>query len=198
MKRTVVFFDLETSGLHDEAEIIQLAAIAVRPDWQEAATFERKIQFDESKADPKALEKNHYHRSLWAEKACSPHQASVEFGQFLESYRTLEMVSKRTGNLYTVCRLAGYNSETFDKPRLWSMFKRVGIFLPADPRTLDVLQRVLWRYECRAEDLPNYQLATVARHLGIEYDGAHEGLTDVRMTIAIARALEEPWPQSMK
>ena len=43
----VVFFDFETGGLEDSRPNIQLAAIAVDENWNETATFEAKIKFDE-------------------------------------------------------------------------------------------------------------------------------------------------------
>jgi DNA polymerase III epsilon subunit-like protein len=195
MKRTVVYFDLETGGLESSHPIIQIAALAVRPGWEKAGTFQRKIQFDEAKADKQALDKNCYDPAVWRAEAIPARQAAQEFSRFLDGYKTIEMVSKRTGNPYSVARLAGYNSEGFDKPRLWAFFKGNDCFLPADPRTLDVLQMVLWTFEQMGVDLPNYQLATVARHLGIHYDEAHEALADVRMTVQIAQKLST-WSKS--
>ena len=66
---TTVFFDLETGGVTPDHPDIQLAAIAVDSDLNELDSFERKIQFKESDADPEALKLNHYDASIWDSEA---------------------------------------------------------------------------------------------------------------------------------
>jgi len=68
----LVFVDLETAGLETWRPIIQIAAIAISSDGRELETFEAKLRFKESLADPKALRKNHYSAEKWLFEAESP------------------------------------------------------------------------------------------------------------------------------
>ena len=188
---TTVFFDTETAGLADEAATIQLAAIAVR-DWKELAVFEQKIEFDVSKAEPEALELNHFDAEVWELEAYPVQEVVASFAKWLEPHRAIEMVSKRTGRPYMVARLAGHNVKTFDAPRLQAMFKAQDVFLAADSfRPLDTVQLALWECWARGKKPPNYQLATLCGFIGIDVGEAHDALADVRMCIELARALLE-------
>lgn len=186
---TLVFFDLETGGLELNHPIIQIAAVAVGSDWKELETFQRKIKFDPARCAADALEKNCYDEATWAAEAVPVLQAVSEFALFLNEYKTVEMLSKRTGNPYSVARLAGYNCATFDQPRLMALFAANKTFLPADPRTLDVFQLAMWHFEMNGNRPADYKLATVAAKLGFALEGAHEAMNDVRMTVKITKAL---------
>lgn len=184
----IVVFDLETAGLAEDAEIIQLSAVAVDGEWNELDVYNCKIQFDASMAEPTALEINHYDKEVWAKEAKARSEVINEFSKFLGKYKCVEMVSKRTGAPYSVALLAGYNAATFDGPRLKRFFG--GTFLPAHPRVLCVMQRVLWL----AQESPGFRpesfsLGNVAKALGLSSDGAHDALNDVRTTIQVMKAI---------
>lgn len=187
-----VYFDVETDSLRDDLQIIQLAAIAVDGDWRELGTFERKLFFDEKRSDKQALELNHYDPVLWQKVGVSPVQACADFAAFLKPHCTLQMISKRTGP-YLVARLAGHNAATFDAKHLFRVFKECNVFLPADPRARCTVQRALWLFdEHGISKLPdNYRLETLCKWFGIDCSGAHDALTDVRLTIALAKRMAE-------
>lgn len=184
---SLVFVDVESSSLAENCDIIQLAAIAVDDDGNEVEAHEWKLLFDENKADPKALELNHYDAVAWDNGGLFPEEACPLFAAMCKKFASIDMVSKRTGKPYRVARLAGYNSATFDGPRIQAMFKRMNLFLPAHPITLDVLQLALWTLP----GLPDYKLGTVCEHLGIPLPGAHDALADVRATAEVARLLQQ-------
>lgn len=186
---SIIYFDLETGGLRDDQPDIQLAAVAVAPDGREMEVFQRRIQFDEAKADPEALKINHYDADLWAKEAVPEAQALAEFSAFMNRYRSIEMVSKRTGQPYSVARLAGYNAATFDGPRLKRMFERHRAFMPAHPQTLCVYQRAIWWFLERGLSLNNMKLGTVCGHFGIALPDAHDALADVKATAKLADCL---------
>jgi exonuclease len=187
--RAAVYFDLETGGVKDEHPDIQLAAVAVDEDtWNELLSFEAKIAFDATKADPEALALNHYSAEAWVGSQ-PPGQVAFRFAGFLERFRSLTMISKRTGKPYSVAKLIGHNAASFDGPRLRRMFDRCSLFLPADPRVRDTCQRALWYFDERGEVPADFKLGTLCEHFGISTEGAHDALTDVRLTIALARAL---------
>lgn len=192
---SIVFLDSETAGLRPEHPTIQLAAIAVGPDWQELETFERKIAFDESKADPEALAMNHYDAAVWKRDAVPEVVAVREFAAVLDRHRSIELKSKRTGRPYTVARVGGHNVAGFDLERVAAMFKRHNAFFPVDFRSvLDTRYGAVWFFNGADKQPKNFKLTGLAEHFGVPTDGAHEALTDVRLSIALARRLVEGWP----
>lgn len=185
--RPLVFFDLETAGLEPDAEIIQLAAIAIEwPTFQELGTFERKIQFDESRAHPKALEVNHYDRAVWAREAEGQGTVLMAFSQWLRPFTCIPMTSK-AGKPYKLAQMVGYNSEGFDSERIQRAFKNNGIFYPAHYRTLDALQLAAWDALDTGLVGPSLKLTDVCERMKLSTTGAHDALVDVRMTIALVK-----------
>ncbi len=184
-----IFADLETGGVEQHHPNIQFAAIAIDEQrWVEVAHFECKIKFDESKADPEALNLNHYERDAWKD-AETPALVAARFAKWADPYKSLEMISKRTGKSYRVGKLAGHNIVTFDLPRIRSMFD--GSFFPFSYHTKDTLQRAMWYFDenptvKRPESL---KLSVLCDYFGIRTDGAHDALADVRMSAALARAI---------
>jgi DNA polymerase III epsilon subunit-like protein len=185
---TVVYFDLETGGVLPQHPTIQLAAVAM-DGYTEVGSFAQRIAFNEADADPEALAMNHYTREAWAD-AVPPGVAASRFAAWLRPYCSLQRVSK-AGNPYQIAQLSGYNSLTFDEPRLRQMFGRE--FTPWDRRVRDVLQRALFWFD-EHPDAPtpeNFKLTTVAAMFGIETDGAHDALADARMCAALARSMAD-------
>jgi DNA polymerase III epsilon subunit-like protein len=191
MKSTTIFFDFETGGITPDKPSIQLAAIAVLDETgEELGSFEQKIKFDVTKADAEALKMNGYTAEAWV-AALSPATTAARFASFIEPFKCVEMISKRTGNPYMVCKGAGYNALTFDWPRLRELFGTK--FLPISYHIRDVLQRVIFYYDEHTGPMPeNFKLSTVAAYFGIDTSGAHDALFDVRMTAALYRKLSRP------
>ena len=188
MSGYLIFFDFETGGLEPTKPEIQLASVVVDPQFVEVAHFETKIAFDKTKADPKALEMNHYTDEAWVN---APHAMDVvrKFAAFCERYKSVEMVSKRTGKPYNVGRLAGHNAATFDAPRLRRMFDTEGCFMPFHPIPLDTLQLALWKFQFMEKKPENFQLSTLCQFFGVDTTGAHDALTDVRLSAALTKAI---------
>jgi DNA polymerase III epsilon subunit-like protein len=182
-------FDSETTSLLPDCRFIQLAAIAVAPDWSEIETFEVKIQFDEAVADPKALEVNHYDPIVWVMQAVPERQALTEFADFLGRHKSVEMVSKRTGRPYSVARLAGHNAATFDGPRLFEAFRRHNMFCPAHPQVLCTLSRAMWFAIETGTKFESLKLSYLAEFFGVHVENAHDALADCKMAIGVAKAL---------
>lgn len=187
-----VYVDLETDSLREDCQVIQLAAVAVDQDYAELAAFERKLFFDIEKAEPEALLINGYSDDVWKREAVNPAQACKEFALFIEPYRQIEIISK-AGKPYNVARLVAHNAP-FDQPRLFRLFKETGVFLAADIRVRCTLQLALWELDKRQAEkyLPaNYRLETLCRYFGIPWEDAHSALSDCRMAVQLAKALQE-------
>lgn len=181
-----VYFDLETGGIEMRHPVIQLAAIAVDEALVECGTFEQKITFDPALCDPDALAVNHYTAEAWA-NAHTPWATISAFNFWLKPFSSLARISPRTGAGYNLALLAGFNSVTFDGPRLKALY--AGQFFPCSYQIRDVLQRAFWWFDERALAPDDFKLTTLCRYFNIPTDGAHDALTDVRLTIALARAL---------
>ena len=148
MSGYLVFFDFETGGIEPVKPEIQLASVVIDEGFNELAHFESKIAFDKTKADAAALGLNHYTDEAWKD-APTAGAVAAKFARFADQYKSVEMTSKRTGNPYTVARLAGHNAATFDAPRLRRMFETAGQFMPFHPIPLDTLQLALWKFHVR-------------------------------------------------
>lgn len=185
---TTVFFDFETGGIAEDKPNIQLAAVAVDELWNEIESFDAKIKFDESKADAEALKINRYDPEVWEREAKPLQMVLATFDGFLQRHRSIQMVSKRTGNPYSVARLAGHNAVTFDMPRLKRMYGER--FLPAHPIVLDTLQLALWYFQGIVDQPENFQLVSLLRFFGISFP-AHDALADVRACVILAREIKE-------
>ena len=185
-----VVFDFETGGVEPHHPNISLAAIAVK-DGVEIDSMNRLIQFDETTAQPEALAINHYDRERWEAEAKPEEEVARTFAAFLYKHRDLDLFSARTGKPYRVARLAGYNSASFDGPRLQACFDKYGIFPGFWRPTLDVLQLALNHVDVHGVSLRNHKLSTVAEHFGIATDGAHDALADCRMTALIHAKIKE-------
>lgn len=195
MPGTVVFFDLETSGLdEDRHDIIQIAAVAIGPDWEELEAFEEKLAFDRDAADPEALELNCYNAEQWDAEERPAVEALRSFSSFLRRHLSVQLTSRR-GQPYRVAKLAGHNVATFDFPRLRAAFRRHALFLPAAFMTLDTLQLASWwqvvLLSSGVRPPPNLKLSTLAAYFGHPIDGAHDALADVRASARVARQLLE-------
>lgn len=188
---TAVYFDLETGGTEPDHPDISLAAIAIdEHDWQTLEIFECKIAFDPGLCSPEALEINGYTEAEWA-GALPEKDAAMAFSGFLESHKSLTLKSKRTGRPYRVAKLVGHNAASFDGPRLFAMFGRHQLFLPADRRVRCTLQRAMWWFEEQGLTAPeSFKLTEVCKYFGIPVIDAHDALGDVRMTIALAKFLK--------
>ena len=185
----IVYFDLETAGLLPQHPIIQLAAVA-HADGRILDTFEAKIKFDESLADPAALAINGYTREAWA-NAEEPIEVARKFARFLEPYKTVEMISKKN-KPYRIAQLSGYNVQGFDMEKLIKFFEELGVFLPAYYLGLDVLQLVMWYFRMNKKDKPkSYKLGVVCEHFGVPLLKAHDALEDIIATANLVEIVGE-------
>lgn len=187
----LTFFDLETDSVKTgTAQIIQIAAVSVDSDYRELSSFSRLLQFDESKADPKALEINHYDRKRWAREAVPVAQGLAEFCAWSKPAHDVQKTSK-AGKPYFVGTLCGYNAAAFDAPILQRVCKDLGIFLPFDYRVRDAYLVATSVLDFLGVTLENYKLGTVAAHFGAPIEKAHDALSDVRTTVALMRTFRD-------
>lgn len=187
----IVFFDLETGGLDPLRQpIIQFAAVAVDAEWNEVEALELKVAFDPATADPGALAVNSFDTEVWKREAVHVNAARDRVADLFRRNATMQKISAK-GRPYSVARLAAHNA-SFDCGFLVQWFKQAAMFCPAacfEP--LDTLSLARWASLGASPAPENHKLETVCRWLGIELDGAHDALADVRATVQVARVLTQ-------
>lgn len=161
--------------------------------WTEIDAVEVKVQVNVDRCDPDALKLNHYDAEVWGREAVTPTQAREILGLHFQKHQTMELVSK-AGRPYRTARIAGHNAASFDAPRLRAAWgDRFSPFCWWYP--LDTLQLALWFFAQSKDQQPaNFQLGTLCDHFGIQVEGAHDALADVRATAKLAQVLTELAP----
>ncbi|MDP2662101.1 MAG: 3'-5' exonuclease [Dehalococcoidia bacterium] len=186
MRETLIFTDLETGGIAEHCPIIQIGAVAVRQ-GRELATYEAKLQFMEEDCEAEALELNSYDRELWAREALGEKDALQGFGAFLSRFATVRKVSK-AGNNYFVARMVGFNSSTFDFPRLRARYAAHDVFFPGDFHGPDVMQLAYWYFVAAGNWPEKCSMESLCRMFKVQ-SGRHDALGDARATVELARKL---------
>jgi len=199
--RPMMFFDTETAGLLPSHPIIQLGALAIKNGKPERE-FEVKFRFDPHVADHKALAMNNYSKEDWAH-AVNLAEGAKRFAQFLRPYISERKVAE-SGTIYHVARLYGYNCAAFDMPRVAKIYEDTrdtdNIFLPADFRTRDVMQLVIWYYEFLGKPLPNsIKLDEICDeyNLGKEYK-SHDALGDCYRTWEVYKFFMQKFHEDLR
>ena len=160
LKRPIIFFDLETTGVDiATSRIVEIACI--------------KIDLDGTKTEKHALINP---------TIPIPKEASEVHGITDEKVANAPKFVELSKSLYAFfygCDIAGYNSDSFDIPLLVQEFSRCNIiFGDWDFNTIDVLsvERVL---------RPNKLSDVYKRYTGKDLEDAHSALADVNATLEI-------------
>lgn len=197
MPEKVVVFDVETGGTNPAVHpITQFAAIAVNEQWEEVASVNFLLRFNEADCSPEALEIQGYDRERWEREAVDPLIIRKQVASFFRQHATLQETSK-AGRPYLVARVCGHNASTFDRYFLERLFafedRERGIdrvFLPAATyRALDTLSLARWVSLARPPGPKDHKLGSLVEWLGLPAFDAHDALADVRATAAVARGL---------
>lgn len=196
----LVFFDLETAGLHDivggrvrrTRPLTQIAALAIDGAYRELEALELKVQFDERAADRFALKNRHYDAAVWEREAVEPRHAASQFAKFLRRHATVDRVS-RAGHPYRVAQLVAHNAEQFDGPVIRAWFETLNKLCPASYNVFCTKQRAYWLFRENMLLTPpaDYRLPTLCEYFGVGLrpHDAHDALNDVRATVALYRAM---------
>jgi DNA polymerase-3 subunit epsilon len=163
LDRPLVFFDLETTGLHLKKDrIVELALIKITP---QGDVMERVRRFNpEMPIPPEATAVHGITDADVADEApfCSRARALLE--------------------MLDGCDLAGFNVRRFDLGMLLAEFERCGIRMDMEGRRVIDMQNIFHREEPR-------DLSAAARfYLGREHEEAHTALGDIRTSAAVLGA----------
>lgn len=185
LDRPIVIFDVETDGLRPDCQITQFAAAGYK-NGNAVKFMNVRVQFDVSKADEEALKLNHYSEKAWKD-AITREELAANFSNFLRHFKCIKHVSQKTGKPYEVAQLCGYNAIRFDGFVLKRLYEELGLFLPADPRILDVMQLIQWLevMDLLPFKLDDYKLETVSKAFKHPEFRAHDASADVLALIKI-------------
>lgn len=182
MQPRILLFDFETTGLQaGYHEPIQIAALLVTPELEEVASFETLIRpLRPENASPEALE---IHKKPLEELLAAPHPADV--------LKRLRDFAEPAGSAIA----CGFNVR-FDLRFLAALEQEHGITIPREADPI-LCARVAY---LDSKGLSIYTKGTKLTNLcglyGIDTEGAHDALADVRMTLKLLRAMKEENPAS--
>lgn len=185
MNTSIVVVDLETDSLSDDAQIIEIGAVALNENFEEYDHFETRVRFNLDIADRKALELNGYSPELWADAPFQP-QALGRFLSWLSRHKNMDVVSK-AGNPYSVVKMASFNS-AFDYPKL----KRFAgeSFLPVNPKVRCIMQLAFHYLDFYGVKLQSESLSSCCEYFGIVPQGdLHRALTDARCAALVYKRI---------
>lgn len=163
LKRPLVFFDLETTGvdiLRDR--IVEISMIKLMPDGRE---IEKTRKINPEMHIP--------------EEASNVHGIKDED---VAGEATFRQIAKSLAQELTGCDIAGFNSNRFDVPILDEEFRRAGVkFDFSRARFIDV-QTIFHKKE------PRTLQAAHIFYCGAPFDSAHSASADTRATIDVFKA----------
>lgn len=163
LKKPIVFFDLETTGVDvTNDHIVEISIIKILPSGEE---IEKTRRINPGvKIPPEATAVHHITDE---DVADAP---------------TFKQIARSLANELTGCDIAGFNSNKFDIPMLDQEFQRAGIkFDFSKARMIDV-QTIFHKKEQRT------LVAAYRFYCGKELDGAHSANADTRATYEVLMA----------
>lgn len=161
LKRPIVFFDIETTGLsHVKDRIIELSMIKYLVNGDRMKYY--------SKFNPGAVE--------ISKEAEGKHGISLES---LKSEPKFEKKAEEIFNFLDNCDLAGYNGKRFDIPFMIEELIRAGHFL--NPRKVSIIDPFL----ILTKEEPRTLECTYKYYTGKVLENAHSAEADIEATIEI-------------
>lgn len=161
LKKPIVFFDIESTGLNVIRDrIVQIALIKYSPGKEEAEELEMLI----NPGIPISKEAMEIHGIKPEDVANKP---------------TFPQVAHKLYDFIGNADLAGYNSNRFDIPMLMEEFARAGLELELHQRNTIDVQRIFYKME------PRTLKAALKYYCGKELEDAHDALADVKATVDV-------------
>lgn len=179
----IFFYDLETTGVDSKVNGIHQISGAIEINGEVKETFNFKVRpHNGAIIEPKALEV----AGVTEEQIRAYEPLNVVYGEIVK------ILSKYVDKFdkFDKMHLCGYNNAGFD-----NQFFRQWFFLSGDKYfgswfwsdTIDVMVLASNYLKGTRHKMPNFQLRTVAEHLGITVDETklHDALYDIELTQAI-------------
>ncbi|MCM1138651.1 MAG: 3'-5' exonuclease [Duncaniella sp.] len=163
LKKPIVFFDLETTGVDvTNDHIVEISIIKVMPSGEE---IEKTRRINPGvKIPPEATAVHHITDE---DVADAP---------------TFKQIARSLAKEMTGCDIAGFNSNKFDIPMLDQEFQRAGVKFDFSKARLIDVQTIFHKKEQRT------LVAAYRFYCGKELDGAHSANADTRATYEVLMA----------
>lgn len=163
LKRDIVFFDIESTGLNIMKDrIVQIAFIKYFADDR----------------DPEELELLLNPGVPISAEALAVHGITADK---VKNKPIFKEKAKEIQDFIGDADLAGYNSDRFDVPMLVEEFDRCGIDLEVEKRKSIDVQKIFYKME------PRTLQAALKHYCGKTLEGAHDALADVRATVDVLK-----------
>lgn len=173
LKRPIIFFDLETTGLDIAKDrIVELCYIRVEPNGNEEA---RSIRINPEMHIP--------------EVASSVHGITDDD---VKDCPTFADVAPQLAATFEGCDLAGFNSNRFDLPLLAEEFMKTGVNIDlSHVQAIDV-QNIYHKLEKRT------LAAAYKFYCGRDLENAHSALADTQATYEVLQAQLDHYPNDLQ
>lgn len=160
LTRPIITFDLETTGVStSESRIVQIAAIKRNID---GTTETKNVLINPTIPIPK--------------EATEVHGITDEI---VKDAPAFSRVAVKLKEWFKDCDISGFNSDSYDIPLISAEFDRLGlVFIDWDVNFVDVLSLYRKLY-------PNKLTDIYKRLFGVDFDNAHDALSDVIATDAV-------------
>ncbi len=163
LKKPIIFFDLETTGLnltHDR--IVEVSVLKVMPNGEE---IRRTRRVNPEMHIP--------------EEATATHHITDED---VKNEPTFKQIARSLAQMFVGCDIAGFNSNRFDIPMLDQEFQRADVdFDFSNARFIDV-QTIFHKKE------PRNLIAAYKFYCGKDLEGAHSANADTEATYEVLKA----------
>jgi DNA polymerase-3 subunit epsilon len=161
LKRDLVFFDIEATGLNVLRDrIVQIAL----------------IKYTRGKQDPTNYQTLVNPGVPISEEAIAVHGITPEM---VQNAPTFAQIATKLFEFIGDADLAGYNSNRFDVPMLMEEFGRVGIDFSTEGRSLLDMQQIFYKME------PRTLRAAYRYYCGKKLENAHDAMVDVEATVEV-------------
>ena len=173
LKRPIIFFDLETTGLDIAKDrIVELCYIRVEPNGNEEA---RSMRINPERHIP--------------EVASSVHGITDDD---VKDCPTFADVAPQLAATFEGCDLAGFNSNRFDLPLLAEEFMKAGVNIDlSHVQAIDV-QNIYHKLEKRT------LAAAYKFYCGRDLENAHSALADTQATYEVLQAQLDHYPNDLQ
>lgn len=173
LKRPIIFFDLETTGLDIAKDrIVELCYLRVEPNGNEEA---RSMRLNPGMHIPEA--------------SSSVHGITDDD---VRDCPTFADVAAQLATNFDGCDLAGFNSNRFDLPLLAEEFMRAGVNIDLSHCQAIDVQNIYHKLEKRT------LAAAYKFYCGRDLENAHSALADTRATYEVLQAQLDRYPDALK
>lgn len=163
LKKPIIFFDLETTGLNITSDrIVEISYIKIMPNGEEKRATLR--------VNPE--------RHIPEETSAIHHITDED----VKDERTFRQIAKELAGVFKGCDIAGFNSTRFDVPMLDQEFQNADVDIDLSKARFIDVQTIFHKKE------PRNLVAAYRFYCGKDLEGAHSANADTEATYEVLKA----------